>query len=219
MKYLPEINENIQVLLEATEEGKKNFFIEGVFLMSDIENRNKRIYPKDIMSLEVARFNEQVIGQNRALGELGHPATAQINLDLASHRIVSLREDGNNYIGKAKLLNTPRGKIAQEFVSEGVKLGVSSRGFGSLTESNGKRYVGKDFYLATVDIVFDPSAPDAFVNGIMESKEYYLNEGILMEKDMAALQKQVKSMTKTQINEGALIRLFDDFMKSLNNKA
>ena len=217
MKFLGEVNESVKVAVteSATEPGRKDFWIEGVFLQTEIENRNKRIYPEKVMVNEVARYTKDFITTNRAVGELGHPDTAAVNLDLVSHKITELRQSGNDFIGKAKIMNTPRGLIAQEFIREGVQLGVSSRGFGSLIERAGKKYVGEDFHLATVDIVFDPSAPDAFVNGIMESKEFFIESGIVKEKQMVAIQKEVQNLSKKQLDEGALLKLFDKFLKDL----
>ena len=165
------ITEEISKVKFITEEknGKKSLYIEGIFLQADIKNRNGRCYPMETLNREVTRYTDNYISKGRALGELGHPDGPTVNLDRVSHMITSLKEDGNNFVGKAKILDTPMGKIASSLISEGVKLGVSSRGIGSLVERNGVRYVSDDFMLATAaDIVADPSAPDAFVNGIME---------------------------------------------------
>ena len=216
MKFIAEVTDNINVIKEEVDEnGKQNYFIEGIFLECDIKNRNGRIYPLDTVIKEVNRYDSQFIQTKRALGELGHPDSGQINLDRVSHLITGLRPEGKVFIGKAKLLDTLMGKIAQNFVEEGVRLGVSSRGFGTMKEKNGVKYVGEDFYLSTVDIVADPSAPHAFVEGIMESKEFYFENGILKEMDYETIQKRVKSMSKTEITEGALMKMFEDFMKKL----
>jgi hypothetical protein len=218
MKLITELNENVDVIIESAGKGApKSYYIEGIYIQADTPNRNKRSYPSAIMEREVARYTEQFITTKRALGELGHPETGSVNLHLASHLITSLRREGNNYIGRAKILNTPMGLIAQNFIDEGVKLGVSTRGFGSLGESNnrGIAEVGEDFYLATVDIVADPSAPDAFVNGIMEGKEFYLREGVITEMRMDQMQKQIKGLTKAQIDEGHLLKMFEKFMRDL----
>ena len=171
MKLITESIENIEVLTEETD-GKKRLYIEGVFLQSEVKNRNGRVYPFKVLDNEVKRYNEEYIQPGRALGELGHPDGPTVNLDRVSHRIVSLKAEGNNFIGKAQILDTPNGKIAKSLLDEGVKLGVSSRGMGTLDKQEDVSYVMDDFMLATAaDIVADPSAPDAFVNGIMEGKE------------------------------------------------
>jgi hypothetical protein len=174
MKLITETIEDINLICEDLEEsGKKSYYIEGVFLQGDIKNRNGRIYPSAVLSKEVDKYTESFISKGRALGELGHPEGPTINLDRVSHKIVSLKKEGSNFVGKAKLLETPMGKIASNLLNEGVKLGVSSRGMGSLELKNGVNYVKDDFMLATAaDIVADPSAPDAFVEGIMEGKEW-----------------------------------------------
>ena len=184
MKLIREEIESVKFLVETTKSGKKSLYIEGVFLQGEIKNRNGRMYPMETLRREVGRYNEsnvQVSG--RALGELGHPDGPTVNLDRVSHKIVSLKESGSNFVGKAKILNTPMGKIASSLIEEGVKLGVSSRGIGSLrTTKEGTNIVGDDFMLATAaDIVADPSAPDAFVEGIMEGKDWVWEGGILRE--------------------------------------
>jgi hypothetical protein len=180
MKLIREEIESVEFIVEERN-GKKSLYIEGVFLQGDIKNRNGRMYPMETLRREVARYNENHVMAGRALGELGHPDGPTVNLDRVSHKITSLRESGSNFIGKAKILNTPMGKIAESLISEGVKLGVSSRGVGSLRVSReGINVVGEDFMLATAaDIVADPSAPDAFVSGIMEGKEWVWDGGIL----------------------------------------
>ena len=193
MKLIREEIESVEFLVEQ-KNGKKSMYIEGVFLQGNIKNRNGRMYPMETLRREVGRYNENHIQSGRALGELGHPEGPTVNLDRVSHKIVSLKESGSNFVGKAKILNTPMGKIASSLIEEGVKLGVSSRGVGSLQQTKeGFAVVGEDFMLATAaDIVADPSAPDAFVSGIMEGKEWIWEGGILRE--------QLASQTKKQIN-------------------
>lgn len=175
MKLITEVfNEDCSVITEATENGKKNYFIEGIFMQGDIQNRNGRIYPSAVLEKEMARYNENFIKTKRALGELGHPNGPQINGDRVSHLITEMKRDGSNFVGKAKVLGTPMGEIVKTFIDEGVKVGVSTRGLGSVKPAkNGIMEVQDDFHLATVDIVTDPSGPNCFVNGIMENTEYY----------------------------------------------
>jgi hypothetical protein len=211
------ITEEISKVKFITEEknGKKSLYIEGIFLQADIKNRNGRCYPMETLSREVTRYSDNYIQKGRALGELGHPDGPTVNLDRVSHMITSLREDGNNFIGKAKILDTPMGKIASSLISEGVKLGVSSRGIGSLVEKNGVRYVSDDFMLATAaDIVADPSAPDAFVNGIMEGVEWVYDvsrNSWLLENT----KKKINHLVDTRQLEERKIELFDQFLNSL----
>lgn len=213
MKIITEdITDTINIIKESKD---KSFFIEGIFMQCDVKNRNGRIYPLENTIGAVQRYNRDFIQTGRSLGELGHPDTGAINLHLASHMITELRQDNKNFIGKAKIIDTPMGNIAKTLIKEGVKLGVSLRGFGTLTERNGARIVGNDFVLSTVDIVADPSAPDAFVNGIMENSQQYYNEGILLQEHYDYVQKSVKNMSKTQLNEGALLGLFENLIKTL----
>ena len=211
------ITEEISKVKFITEEknGKKSLYIEGIFLQGDIKNRNGRCYPMETLAKEVTRYTDSYISKGRALGELGHPDGPTVNLDRVSHMITSLREDGNNFIGKAKILDTPMGKIASSLISEGVKLGVSSRGIGSLVERNGVRYVSDDFMLATAaDIVADPSAPDAFVNGIMEGVEWVYDvsrNSWLLENT----KKKINHLVDTKQLEERKIQLFDEFLNSL----
>ena len=185
MKLIREEIESVELLTEE-KDGKKTFYIKGPFLQGDIKNRNGRIYESRVLAKEVARYHENFISRGRALGELGHPDGPTINLDRVSHNITELYQDGSNFIGKAKILNTPMGKIASGLLGDGVTLGVSSRGMGSLVQREGANYVGEDFHLATAaDIVADPSAPDAFVQGIMEGKEWVWDNGLLKECDIA----------------------------------
>ncbi len=214
MKLITESIENIEVLTEETD-GKKRLYIEGVFLQSEVKNRNGRVYPFKVLDNEVKRYNEEYIKPGRALGELGHPDGPTVNLDRVSHRIVSLKAEGNNFIGKAQILDTPNGKIAKSLLGEGVKLGVSSRGMGTLDKQEGVSYVMDDFMLATAaDIVADPSAPDAFVNGIMEGKEWVWSNGILKEQTVDKYQQAIKSASKSELEEKTL-KVFEHFLSSL----
>ena len=196
-------------------EGKKNYFIEGVFLQAELKNRNNRMYPLKTLSKEVAKYDENYIQKGRALGELGHPDGPSINLDRVSHKILSLKEDGNNFIGKAKLLDTPMGGIAKNLLDEGVKLGVSSRGMGSIRKEENCNVVMDDFMLATAaDIVADPSAPDAFVDGIMEGKEWVWDNGVLKEAKVAQIKKEIDQATLLNLQERK-VSAFEAFLKSL----
>ena len=201
--------------LEEEKEGKKNYFIEGIFLQAELKNRNNRMYPLATLQKEVAKYNENYIKSGRALGELGHPDGPSINLDRVSHKIISLKEDGNNFIGKAKLLETPMGKIAKDLLGEGVKLGVSSRGMGSIRKEENCNVVMDDFMLATAaDIVADPSAPDAFVDGIMEGKEWVWDNGVLKEAKVAQIKKEIDQATLINLQERK-VSAFETFLKSL----
>jgi hypothetical protein len=214
MKLITENIEEINVLVEENN-GKKNLYIEGIFLQSEIKNRNGRIYPYDVLNKEVQRYNEQYVKSGRALGELGHPDGPSVNLDRVSHKIISLKSEGSNFIGKAQILDTPMGKIAKSLLEEGVRLGVSSRGMGSLEERNGANYVRDDFMLATAaDIVADPSAPDAFVNGIMEGKEWVWENGILKEQQVSKYHRYISESTKRNIEERKL-KAFEHFLSNL----
>ena len=214
MKLIKELNEEVEYITEDNE-GKKNHYIQGVFLQSEITNRNGRMYPKSVLDREVKNYNEKYIRTNRALGELGHPEGPTVNLDRVSHKITELKEDGNNFVGKAKLLDTPMGNIAKNLLGEGVKLGVSSRGMGTLKRENGASVVGEDFMLATAaDIVSDPSAPDAFVEGIMQGKEWVWENGRLQEKDIASIKQELDHATLINIQEKK-ISAFETFIKGL----
>ena len=214
MKLIKELNEEVEYITEDNE-GKKNHYIQGVFLQSEITNRNGRMYPKSVLDREVKNYSEKYIKTNRALGELGHPEGPTVNLDRVSHKITELKEDGNNFVGKAKLLDTPMGNIANNLLGEGVKLGVSSRGMGTLKRENGASVVGEDFMLATAaDIVSDPSAPDAFVEGIMEGKEWVWENGRLQEKDIASIKQELDHATLINIQEKK-ISAFETFIKGL----
>lgn len=219
MKLITEVVEDINILTEETKDGKKTHFIEGIFLQSNLQNRNGRVYPKEIMAKEVERYNESYVKSNRALGELGHPDGPSINLDRVSHMIVSLREDGDNYIGKAKLMDTPMGNIAKGLIEGGAKLGVSSRGMGTLkTNKDGINEVQNDFYLATAaDIVADPSAPDAFVQGIMENKEWIVVNGIWTEQQCDMTKRYIKKASRKDLEE-AKLRVFESFLNRVSRK-
>jgi hypothetical protein len=214
MKLITETFEDVNVLVEESN-GKKNLYIEGIFLQSEIKNRNGRVYPYDVLSREVQRYNEQYVKSGRALGELGHPDGPTVNLERVSHKITSLKAEGSNFIGRAQILSTPMGDIAKNLLDSGVKLGVSSRGMGSLEERNGANYVRDDFMLATAaDIVADPSAPDAFVNGIMEGKEWVWENGILKEQQIAKYHRYISESTKRNIEERKL-KAFEHFLSIL----
>ena len=216
MKLIREEIESVEFIVE-NRGGKKQLYIEGVFLQGNIKNRNGRMYPMETLRREVGRYNENHIQSGRALGELGHPEGPTVNLDRVSHKIVSLKENGSNFIGKAKILNTPMGKIASSLIEEGVKLGVSSRGVGSLQQTKeGFAVVGEDFMLATAaDIVADPSAPDAFVEGIMEGKEWVWDGGILREKFAHKTYKQINTLVDQKKLDEQKLNLFSDFLSNL----
>lgn len=214
MKLLTELTEEVKLITEE-KEGKKNFYIEGVFLQSEIENRNHRIYPKAVLAREVSRYVREFVDKNRAFGELGHPDSPNINPERISHRIISLKEDGNNFWGKAMVHNTPYGNIVKGIMEDGGALGVSSRGMGSLKPIKEAQMVQDDYFLATAgDIVVDPSAPDAMVRGIMENKEWIWNNGIIKEVDIAQIRKDILGATRKQLEEVTL-RNFEKFLKSL----
>ncbi len=214
MKLISEEIQHAEYLVEE-KNGKKNYSIRGVFLQSDIKNRNGRVYENEILAKEVNRYNREFIQKNRAFGELGHPDGPTVNLERVSHMIKSLTPDGKNFIGEAKIMDTPYGKIVKGLIDEGAQLGVSSRGMGSLVQKNGANYVGKDFYLATAaDIVADPSAPDAFVEGIMESKEWVWDNGVLIEKDIDAWKSEIQK-AKTHAIAEAKAKVFKSFLEKL----
>ena len=217
MKLIREEIESVKFLVETTKSGKKSMYIEGVFLQGNIKNRNGRMYPMETLRKEVSRYNESNVESGRALGELGHPDGPTVNLDRVSHKIVSLKESGSNFIGKAKILNTPMGNIASSLIGEGVKLGVSSRGIGSLKPTReGVNIVGDDFMLATAaDIVADPSAPDAFVEGIMEGKEWVWEGTLLREKKAEEIRNSVEKLTIQRRLDEQKLNLFNDFLNSI----
>ena len=216
MKLITEEISSVKFITEG-KGAKKKMYIEGVFLQGDLKNRNGRMYPVATLAKEVGRYNESFVKKGRAVGELGHPDGPTVNLDRVSHKIVSLEQKGNNFIGKAQLLETPMGKIAKSLISEGVTLGVSSRGVGSLQQTNeGHKIVGEDFQLATAaDIVADPSAPDAFVNGIMEGKEWVWEGGILREQFVDETKKRINTLVDQKSLEEHKLNLFTDFLSNL----
>jgi hypothetical protein len=216
MKLITEEIESVEIITEE-KNGIKTLYIQGPFLQAEVTNRNGRNYPLSIMEREVQRYSDNFISKGRALGELGHPDGPTVNLDRVSHMITSLHREGNNFIGKAKLLDTPMGNIAKSLLGEGVTLGVSSRGIGSLVEKNGIKYVGEDFMLATAaDIVADPSAPDAFVQGIMEGKEWVWDGGILKEMTADNTRQKIERLTKVRrLSEQNKLRLLNDYLSNL----
>ena len=215
VKLISEEIQDVEYITEQKENGKKNYKIKGIFMQADIKNRNGRIYPEEVLAKEVKRYNKDQINNNRAYGELGHPEGPTINLERASHMITKLYPDGKNFIGEAKVLSTPMGKIVENLLDDGAKLGVSSRGMGSLNQKNGANYVRDDFYLATAaDIVADPSAPNAFVQGIMEGKEWVWNHGTLVEAELVRMKDRIERRTRSRhAKEDALE--FAKFLKLL----
>ena len=217
MKLISEFNDyGVQpVIVEENKDGKKDYFIEGIFMQSEIKNRNGRIYPKEVIQNEVKRYNKEFVQKDRAFGELGHPEGPTINLDKVSHLITKLEEDGNNFVGRAKSLSTPNGQIVKNLIDDGAKLGVSSRGLGSLESKGNAQYVKDDFQLATAgDIVADPSAPEAFVEGIMEGVEWIYENGRLKAYDVDQMQKELKSARLNKLQETKL-NLWKRFVESL----
>ena len=219
MKLISEFNDYSvsPIIVEENEKGQKEYFIEGIFMQSEIKNRNGRIYPKEVMEKEVKRYVKEFVEKDRAFGELGHPDGPTINLDKVSHLITKLEEDGNNYVGRAKILSTPNGQIVRNLIDDGAKLGVSSRGLGSLEQKNGAQYVKGDFQLATAaDIVADPSAPEAFVEGIMEGVEWVWDNGILKARDIEIIETEIKTAKNTTSSD-VEIRAFKNFLSKLVN--
>ena len=217
MKLISEFNDyGVQpVIVEENKDGKKDYFIEGIFMQSEIKNRNGRIYPKEVIQNEVKRYNKEFVQKDRAFGELGHPEGPTINLDKVSHLITKLEEDGNNFVGRAKILSTPNGQIVKNLIDDGAKLGVSSRGLGSLESKGNAQYVKDDFQLSTAgDIVADPSAPEAFVEGIMEGVEWIYENGRLKAYDVDQMQKELKSARLNKLQETKL-NLWKRFVESL----
>jgi len=214
MKLITEHLESVSYITEANEKGEKNVFIEGVFMQAEKENRNKRIYPKDVLSEATAKYVKEQVKTGRAVGELNHPEGPQINLDKVSHRITSLKFEGNDVVGKALILDTPMGKIVKGLVEGGVKLGVSSRGMGTLANKNGTMYVKDDFMLASVDIVQDPSAPSAFVNGVMEGVDWIWNNGILQPQEIEKIETEIKRTPAKHLAE-AEMKAFKNFLSKL----
>ena len=217
MKLISEFNDYAvaPVIVEENEKGEKEYFIEGVFMQSDIKNRNGRIYPEQVMKKEVDRYVKEFVEKDRAFGELRHPDGPTINLDKVSHMITKLEQDGKNFMGRAKILSTPNGQIVRNLINDGAKLGVSSRGLGSLETRGGAQVVKDDFQLATAaDIVADPSAPEAFVEGIMEGVEWYYDSGILKMKDAEQMQKELRTAKSSKLQETKL-NLWKKFVENL----
>ena len=215
VKLITEQVQDVQILTEEDEKGKKNYKLKGIFLQGDIKNRNGRVYPVEVLEKEVKRYNKEFIAQNRGYGELGHPEGPTVNLERVSHMVTSLERDGKNFIGEAKVMSTPMGKIVENIMDDGGKLAVSSRGMGSLEQKNGTNYVKNDFYLATAaDIVADPSAPQAFVQGIMEGKEWIWNNGVLKEVEIAEIQEDIERNIRSR-NANYQALAFAKFLKKL----
>ena len=215
MKLITETIENIEVLKEEKANGKKDYKIRGVFMQADIKNRNGRIYPVETLAKEVRRYTKEFIEKKRAFGELGHPDGPTVNLERVSHMITSLKPEGKNFIGEAKVMDTPYGKIVKNLIDEGAVLGVSSRGMGSIQQQGGRNLVGKDFYLATAaDIVADPSAPDAFVEGIMEGKEWVWDNGVLKSVTVEQYKSEIEKAKRQELAEKKS-KIFADFMSKL----
>jgi hypothetical protein len=217
MKLISEHVDSIEYLVEDTKEGAKNYRIKGVFMQAEMKNRNGRMYPMSVLEKEVGRYNKEYVNQNRAFGELGHPDGPTVNLERVSHMITDLHPDGKNFIGEAKIMDTPYGKIVKNLIDEGAKLGVSSRGMGSLEPRRDMQIVKDDFYLATAaDIVADPSAPNAFVEGIMEGKEWVWDNGIIKEMDIDAYKRQLKvKYAKRSAQVEKRVEVFEDFMSKI----
>jgi len=207
--------ENVKLLTEENEDGMRNYFIEGVFMQSEKKNKNGRVYPKDILMKEMKRYNDDYVIKKRALGELGHPEGPTVNLDRVSHMVESLWSDGDDIYGRAKIMDTPMGKIVKNLIDEGVSIGVSSRGMGSLEEKNGVKYVKDDFVLSAVDCVSDPSAPDAYVNGIMEGKEWVWDNGILKAREIENHKKLIESASNKEEIENRTLFAFIDFLSKI----
>lgn len=217
MKLISEHVDSIEYLVEESKEGAKNYRIKGVFMQAEMKNRNGRMYPMSVLEKEVGRYNKEYVNQNRAFGELGHPDGPTVNLERVSHMITDLHPDGKNFIGEAKVMDTPYGKIVKNLIDEGAKLGVSSRGMGSLEPRRDMQVVKDDFYLATAaDIVADPSAPNAFVEGIMEGKEWVWDNGIIKEMDIEAYKRQLKvKYAKRTAQVENRVKVFEDFMSKI----
>ena len=215
MKLIAEQIQDVEYITEAKADGGKEMKIRGIFMQADMKNRNGRVYPMNVLSKEVARYNKEFVAEGRAFGELGHPEGPTVNLDRVSHMITKLEADGKNFVGEAKLLSTPMGEIAKALIKDGGKLGVSSRGMGSIESRGGASYVKNDFYLATAaDIVADPSAPQAFVEGIMEGKEWVWDNGLLREQDVERAKKNIEAASTKQLEEVKL-REFSNLMSKL----
>jgi len=220
MKLIVETSLNdVKTLKESNEDGSKDYFVEGIFMQSEAQNKNGRVYPRDILMKEMSRYNDEFVSTSRALGELGHPEGPTVNLERVSHMIKDLREDGDNIVGRAKVMDTPYGKIVKNLIDEGARIGVSSRGMGSLKKNNsGINEVQSDFMLAAVDIVADPSAPEAFVNGVMEGKEWVWNNGIFTETELNSIAEDINDTSKLnerKEKELRYIKAFNKFLSSL----
>ena len=215
LKLFSEAVEEVQYICEEREDGKKNYKIKGIFMQADIKNRNGRVYPMPVLEKEVKKYNKNFIQEKRAFGELGHPDGPTVNLERVSHMITSLKPEGKNFIGEAKIMSTPMGEIVKNLMDEGAKLGVSSRGMGSLEQKNGANHVRDDFYLATAaDIVADPSAPNAFVEGIMEGKEWVWNNGALLEAELVEMKREFDAK-QVRLDETRKALAFAKFLKRL----
>jgi len=213
MKLITETVEEVAYLTE-NKDGEKQFFIEGVFMQAEQKNKNGRVYPRQILSKEANRYLNEYVNKNRALGELNHPTGPSVNLDRVSHKIIWLNENNNDFYGKAKILDTPCGQIVKNLMNENIKMGVSTRGMGSLEKRGGVNFVKEDFMLAAIDIVADPSAPNAFVNGIMEGKEWVWDNGLLREQQIAEYQNTLKKTPSRKL-QAESIRLFADFLRKI----
>ncbi len=215
LKLITEHVEDVQFLTEE-KDGVKQHFIEGIFMQAEKKNRNGRVYPNKVLIKEAKRYQKEYVEQNRAMGELGHPDGPQVNLERVSHLIEHLKEDGDNIVGRAKILETPYGKIVKNLMEGGVKLGVSSRGMGSLKQENGVNTVQKDFMLSAIDIVADPSAPDAFVDGVMEGKAWVWDGGLLKEQDLNSVCSMIQRASKRELEEKKL-KAFENFLSKIRN--
>lgn len=214
MKLITETVEDVETIIESNESGGKTYKLKGVMMESDTQNRNGRIYEGKILKKETQRYISEYVNKSRALGELNHPSGPTVNLDRVSHMVTKLNESGKQILGEAKIIDTPMGKIVKNLIDAGAKLGVSSRGMGSLEKRNGVNYVKDDFTLAAIDIVADPSAPNAFVDGILEGKEWIWDNGLLVEKEISEYQKKLKKVSKRKLEEEA-IKLFSDFLRKI----
>lgn len=214
MKLITELTEDIKYIKENVGNGDKNYFIEGIFMQSDVKNRNGRIYPKNTLAKETSRYINEYVNKGRALGELNHPTGPTVNLDRVSHIVKELYEDGKNVYGKAKVLDTPMGKIVKNLIDEGAQLGVSTRGMGSLKSKNGYQEVQEDFMLAAIDIVADPSAPNAFVNGIMEGKEWIYNNGIWSERELANSRRFIRESSSRDLEKN-IVKVFKKYFRNI----
>lgn len=211
-----QIEQPAKIIEEATDDGVKTMYLEGIFMQDTIRNRNGRMYPKRVMQESIRKYQETFIDTKRAMGELNHPTSPQVNPERASHIITSLKEDGNNWIGKAKILSTPMGSLVRNLIEDGVNLGVSSRGLGAVKESNGVNVVQNGYYITAVDVVSDPSAPEAFVNGIMENKEWIIEDGILVEKELETIQEEIeKEIKKLTFKEDKLKEVFQKVLMNI----